>query len=181
MDKGTVQVEANQVPIQSGLSLPTGESIAGGASTASGALSFLGGWQVCHNICLGLIALLALIGISVEGMPLEFLQAYAVPLWSIALVLLGFTGYMYAKHKCVSKNLLAGNTGLIIAATPFKEIEPFQIVFWIIGFGILGVAIINHFAEKKENKKQGNKTEEKINKKQEDEMEVKECCRTQTQ
>lgn len=142
------------------------EKMAGGASTASGALSFIGGWQVCHNICLGLIGVLAVIGISVEGMPLEFLQVYAVPLWTIALVLLGITGYMYVKHKCISKNLLAGNLGLIIAATPFKEIEPFQIAFWIIGFGLVGVAVINHFTEKniKENKE-----------------EEKECCHTQTQ
>ena len=124
------------------------EKMAGGASTASGALSFLGGWQVCHNICLGLIGLLALIGISVEGMPLEFLQAYATPLWVIALALLAVTGYMYAKHKCVSKNMLAANTGLIIAATPFPEADPFRIGLWIIGFGLVGVAVYNYATEK---------------------------------
>ncbi|MCR4335145.1 MAG: hypothetical protein NUV57_01260 [archaeon] len=140
------------------------EKVAGGTSTASGALSFLGGWQVCHNICLGLIGLLALIGISVEGMPLEFLQVYAIPLWTIALALLAFTGYMYAKHKCVSKNMLAINTGLIIAATPFPEADPFRIGLWIIGFGLVGVAVYNY-------------TEKKLSKKEEE----KECCRTQTQ
>jgi len=139
------------------------ENITGAASTASGFLSFLGGYNVCHNICLALLAGMALIGISVEGMPLAFLQDYVIPLWLLAVTMLGVTGYLYSKHKCVSKNLLAANTGLIIAATPFKELESMQIALWIIGFGLVGVAIINYVSEKFEKK------------------EEKECCRTQTQ
>ncbi|MCR4368609.1 MAG: hypothetical protein NUV67_01755 [archaeon] len=140
------------------------EKVAGGATAASGALSFLGGWQVCHNICLGLIAVLALMGISVNGMPLEFLADYAAPLWTIAAALLLFTGYMYVKHKCVSKNMLAANAGLIIAATPFSQADPYRIGLWSIGFGLVGVAVYNY-------------AKEKLSKK----MEEKKCCHTQTQ
>lgn len=139
------------------------EKISGVASTSSGFLSFLGGYNVCHNICLALLAGLALIGISVEGMPLEFLQDYAIPLWLIAVAMLGVTMYLYQKHKCVSKNLLGANTGLIIAATPFRELEFMQLALWIVGFGLLGAAIINYISDKYLKK------------------EEKECCHTQTQ
>jgi len=141
------------------------EKITGSFSGASSLLSFLGGYNVCHNICLGLIALLAVIGVSVEGMPLEFLLPYAVPLWILAVALLGFTAFMYFREKCVSRHMLMANTGLIIAATPFKEIGPFQIGFWVLGFGIAAVAVYNYFSEKKIAK----------------EKEEKECCHTQKQ
>jgi hypothetical protein len=139
------------------------EKLSGVASTGSGLLSFLGGYNVCHNICLGLIAGLTLIGISIEGMPLAFLQDYAVPMWVLAVTMLGITLYLYKKHQCVSKNLLAANTGLIIAATPFRELEFLQIAFWIVGFGLVGVAIINYVSTKLEKK------------------EEKKCCHIQTQ
>lgn len=139
------------------------EKLSGAASASSGAMSFLGGYNVCHNICLALIAGLTIIGISIEGMPLAFLQEYAVPFWLVAITLLGVTMYLYTKHKCISKNLLAANTGLIIAATPFKELEAFQLVFWIVGFGLVGVAIINYVSEKMKTK------------------EEKKCYHTQTQ
>ena len=42
-----------------------------------GGLSFLGGYNICHNACLALIASLSFLGISVQGMPLFFLQGYA--------------------------------------------------------------------------------------------------------
>ena len=51
------------------------------SSSFSGALSFLGGYQVCHNVCLGIIALLSLIGITIVGMPLLFLTKVAIPFW----------------------------------------------------------------------------------------------------
>ncbi len=76
-------------------------------SGLSGSLSFLGGWQVCHNLCLGIIALLSLIGITFVGMPLLFLNQYAVYFWSIALLLLIPTLIMYWKNrKCMSTKLI---------------------------------------------------------------------------
>src|SRR3989344_1846903 len=79
-------------------------------SGLSGSLSFLGGWQVCHNLCLGIIALLSIVGITVVGMPLLFLTQYAIYFWSVAVLLLIPTLIMYWKNrKCMSVKLILFN------------------------------------------------------------------------
>ena len=125
------------------------EKLAGTASGASGVLSFLGGYNVCHNICLILIAGLSVMGISLQGMPLAFLQDYAVIFWVAAVTMLAVTLYLYKKHKCVSKHLLAANTGLLIAAVPFKELEFMQLGLWVVGFGLVFVSIYNYIIERR--------------------------------
>ena len=103
-------------------------------SGISGSLSFLGGWQICHNLCLGIIALLSLIGITVVGMPLLFLTQYAVYFWSAAVLLLIPTLIMYWKNrKCMSVKLISFNVGIVIASVPFASLQTYQPVFWLIG------------------------------------------------
>jgi hypothetical protein len=109
-------------------------------SGLSGGLSFLGGWQVCHNLCLAIIALLSAIGIAVAGMPLLFLTQYAVYFWSAAMLLLLPTVFMYWKNrKCMSVKLILFNIGIVIASVPFWQ--QYQILFWAAG-GILTAASI---------------------------------------
>ena len=60
------------------------EKVMGATGSVSGVASVFGSWQVCHNICLGLIAVLAVLGVTVTGMPLLFLTKWAIPLWTIA-------------------------------------------------------------------------------------------------
>ena len=112
------------------------EKLVGATGSLSGVASILGSWQVCHNVCLGLIAILGLIGITIIGMPLLFFTKVAVPFWIIALVLLGVILYFYFSRHCVSKNLIFINSGLIIAGTPFQFVQNYQLYLWIIG-GIL--------------------------------------------
>src|SRR3989344_4469447 len=90
------------------------------AGSLSGAASILGSWQVCHNVCLGLIVLLSFIGIAVAGMPLLFLTKIALPVWILAVFLLSISLFIYIKKKCISGKLLLFNTGLITAGTPFQ-------------------------------------------------------------
>jgi len=103
----------------------------------------LGSWQVCHNVCLGIIALLAAIGITIVGMPLGFLTKITIPLWIIAVLLLGVTIWFYVKRKCISKNLIVLNSGLIIAGVPFKTLEKFTVFFWVVGgiFVLAGISL----------------------------------------
>ncbi|MDI6720979.1 MAG: hypothetical protein QMD85_01220 [Candidatus Aenigmarchaeota archaeon] len=109
-------------------------------SGISGGLSFLGGWQVCHNLCLGIIALLSLIGITVAGMPLLFLTQYAIYFWSAAVLLLVPTLIMYWKNrKCMSGRLVMLNAGIVTASVPF--LQNYQILFWAVG-GFLIVASV---------------------------------------
>ncbi len=125
---------------------------AGAAGSVSGAASILGSWQVCHSVCLGLIALLSVIGITVTGMPLLFLTRVAVPLWLVAVALLGVVAYFYFRRHCISRNLMLFNSGLIIAGTPFQAVQQYQQAFWIIG-GSVALAGIALFAKDKMKKK----------------------------
>ncbi len=122
------------------------EKIVGVSSGLSGTMSFLGGYQVCHNVCLGIITLLSLIGITIVGMPLLFLQKVAIPFWSLAIVLLLISMVFYFKSKCISKNLIVFNTGMIIAGTPF--FQTYSIIFWVTGGGLVALSLIFYLKKK---------------------------------
>ena len=128
------------------------EKLIGATGSVSGAASILGSWQVCHNACLALIAALSLIGITIAGMPLLFLTKIAVPVWSIAVILLIITIAIYLKKPCISRNLIIINLGLIIAGVPFQSLQKFSVFFWTIG-GIVALAGISLFIKDKMQKK----------------------------
>ena len=111
-------------------------------SSASGGLSVLGGYNVCHGLCMGVATLLSVIGITVSGMPLLFLTRIAVPFWIVAVLMLG-SMFVLWKYKGMnfSRKVMLANTGLIIAGTPFLAVNAFQMYFWFIG-GILVIGSI---------------------------------------
>lgn len=117
------------------------EKIIGLTGSASGITSVLGSWQICHNVCLGLVALLGVIGITVVGMPLAFLTKVAVPFWTAAFGLLLIIIFLYFKKRCISIKQIMFNSGLIIAGTPFQAIENFRILFWIVGGSLVFVSV----------------------------------------
>ncbi len=119
-----------------------GDKIVSASSCVSGSLSFLGGYQVCHNVCLGIIAVLSVVGITVVGMPLLFLQRVALPFWILAVALLGVTLVFYFQRKCISKNLIIFNSGIIIAGVPFKAVQDYAIILWIIGGSMVLLSIL---------------------------------------
>ena len=129
------------------------ERLIGASGSISGTASILGSWQVCHNVCLGLIALLSIMGITVIGMPLAFLTKIAVPIWSAAVIILLIALYIYQKKKCISRNLLILNTGLIIAGTPFQAVQEFSIYFLIIGGITAFIGIVLFIKEKIEKRR----------------------------
>ena len=113
------------------------EKILGGTGSISGALSFLGSYQVCHNACLALVAFLTFLGFVVAGMPLLFFSKIAVPFWIAAISLLIMTIILkYKKIMNFSNKMILFNSGLIIAGVPFQQLQEFNYVFWIIG-GVL--------------------------------------------
>ena len=125
------------------------EKILGATGSISGIASVLGSWQICHNVCLGIIALLGILGITIVGMPLAFLTKLAVPFWTAAVVLLGITLVLYLKMKCISNRLIMFNSGLIIAGVPFKPLQPYSAIFWTIGGIIAATGIILFIKDKK--------------------------------
>lgn len=129
------------------------EKILGAGGSLSGAASIMGSWQICHSICLGIIALLGVIGITITGMPLEFLTSIRTPLWSIAVILLAATIVLHQMKKCISRNLIIFNSGLIIAGVPFRNLQSYSAYFWIIGGVISSAAIILYFNDRKKAKR----------------------------
>ena len=118
------------------------------SSTLSGTMSFLGGYQVCHNLCIVIITLLSIIGITVVGMPLLFLNKVAIPFWTAAVVLLVITLIFYFKKGCISKSIILFNTGIIIAGIPFQQLKNFTLVFWIVGGTLIIVSILLYIKSK---------------------------------
>ena len=110
------------------------EKILGGTAGMSGALSFLGSYQVCHNACLALISVLTILGFTVAGMPLLFLTKIAIPFWIAAISLLMLTLILkYKKGMHISDKTILLNSSLIIAGIPFQQLQEFNYVFWIAG------------------------------------------------
>ena len=114
------------------------EKIISATGSVSGAASVLGSWQVCHNVCLGIIALLSLVGITIVGMPLLFLTKVAVPFWIAAFILLFITLGFYFKKRCISKQMILFNTGLVVIGIPF--FQSFTKVFWGTGLAFIFIA-----------------------------------------
>lgn len=107
-------------------------------SSLSGASGIFSSYQVCHSICLGVIALLSVIGITLTGLPFLFLQRLALPLWTIALALFAISLFFYIKHKHHTlKNLLIFNFGAIIVGIPFENLAFLRTYFLVMGFSII--------------------------------------------
>ncbi|MBI1936397.1 hypothetical protein HYS31_08245 [Candidatus Woesearchaeota archaeon] len=125
------------------------EKVLGATGSISGSLSFLGGYQVCHNVCLGLISILTLLGFTITGMPLLFLTRVAIPFWAIALALLILTIILkFGKNMEFSGKIILLNSGLIIAGIPFQQLQQFNYIFWIVG-GVLVVFSIGWYIYEK--------------------------------
>ena len=129
------------------------EKLLGTSGSLTGILSFLGGYQVCHNACLALISVLTILGFTVAGMPLLFLTKVAVPFWALALALLILTIILkFGKNMEFSGKIILLNSGLIIAGIPFQQVQQFNYIFWIAG-GTLAIFSIGWYVYDKMGKK----------------------------
>src|SRR3989344_1618905 len=77
------------------------------AGTVSATAGGVGtGFAACHTTCQVLISVLAIMGVTLIGMPLAFLQPYAVPLLLLSLASFGFSIWICRKHKMPLRTLL---------------------------------------------------------------------------
>lgn len=82
-------------------------------------------------------------------MPFLFLQKFALPFWSAALVTMLIVLLMKAKGMaCASKKFLLLSTGLIIAGTPFKAVQEYTWLFMSVGFVFVVISIVMYVQEK---------------------------------
>lgn len=116
------------------------------ASICTGIFGLFGSWNVCHQVCMGLLALAGILGVSASavGMPLAFLQPYALPLWSLAVVFFGISIFMFFKMKgcCMSREALLANFGILVFAVPFEQVESVRPLFWLAGVAIIVFAAV---------------------------------------
>ena len=125
------------------------EKILSATSSASGLMGVFSSWTVCHNVCTAAIALLAIIGITVTGMPLLFLQSVAVPFWVAAVALFAILLLLKVrKMGCLSGKMLLLNAGLITAGIPFQAARQFSKVFWLAGGALVLAALLMIFRDR---------------------------------
>ncbi len=116
------------------------EKIVKRAGIVTGVSSALGSWQICHTVCLGIVTMLGIIGITIAGMPLLFLTKIAKPVWAIAVAIFIIVVYMAITKKCISRKIILLNAGLLIIGTPFvPKATP---AYYTIGGTLATIAII---------------------------------------
>ena len=75
-----------------------------GAGGLIGGAGALGAFGACHTICMAVIAGLAVLGITVIGMPFLFMEnpAFYIPFSVVGVALLGLSGYIWydSNKKC---------------------------------------------------------------------------------
>ncbi len=123
------------------------EKIVKMAGNGASCVSILGSYQICHTICMSLIALLAVIGITITGMPLLFLTKISLPFWILAVIL--FSVLLTLKIRsmdCITNNSLTFNGGLLIIGTPF--LQQYYSIFLITGGVLVAYSLFIFLANK---------------------------------
>ncbi len=117
------------------------------AGSVSGAGSIISAHNVCHSICLAVVALLSVFGIIVSSDVLMWLQDYNLFFWSMGISFLGISLVLYYKKPCcISKKMILFNTGLIIVGFPF--LAAINLVFWVFGGGVTLFSIGWYFRDR---------------------------------
>ena len=124
-----------------------GSKISGYFGFISGTGSIISAHNVCHSICMAVVALFSVFGIAVSSTALMFLQEYNMLFWSMGVFFLVVSLMLYARFgKCISERMIAFNTGLLLAGAPF--LTDAQLVFWIAGFSISLLILLEYIVPK---------------------------------
>ena len=78
------------------------QKILGSLGLTSAGLGIVSLHNVCHLVCEGAIVILALVGITLVGMPLAFLQQYTLlfAIMGIISSVIGISFYMITRRHC---------------------------------------------------------------------------------
>lgn len=109
----------------------------------SGTGSVISAHNVCHALCLAVVAVLSVFGIIVSSDILMFLEDYNLPLWGMGMLFLALSLFLYSRYpNCISKKLILANSGLLLIGMPFPWFRQFNLLFWILGSSIVGLSIV---------------------------------------
>lgn len=124
----------------------------GAANAATGGMGIISAHNVCHAICESLVGVAAVFGITGIGMPLAFLTDYNVYFWAMAFAFLLIGLALLVSKKCISKNMMLFNGGVVLIGVPFAFLTPILPAFWLAGSGLVLFSAYN-FARGKISKK----------------------------
>src|SRR3989344_5269290 len=112
--------------------------VVGSVGAVSGSGGIISAHNVCHAVCLGVVAVLSVFGIAVSSTALMFLQDYNMLFWTMGVFFLLLSLLLYARFgKCISTKMIVFNAGLVLAGTPFFPAQ--QVIFWTAGFFIAAI------------------------------------------
>ncbi|MEM4389451.1 MAG: hypothetical protein QXG98_02205 [Candidatus Micrarchaeia archaeon] len=115
----------------------------GVANSLFGSLGFVGSaHEVCHASCTVAIALLSVAGVSVSGMPLLFLQDWALAFWGMGVAFMAFSIWLArGGFHAPSPKLLTANAGILIAGVPFGFVDALRPLLWLFGGTMVTAAV----------------------------------------
>ncbi len=123
-----------------------------GLNAAAGGMGIVSAHNVCHAICEGLVGIAAVFGITGIGMPLAFLTDYNVYFWAMAFAFLLIGVALLISKKCISRNMLYFNGGIVLAGVPFAFLNPVLPIFWIAGSGLVLFSVYSFLKQRLSNK-----------------------------
>ncbi len=119
----------------------------GVASGVSATGSIISAHNVCHAVCLAVVAILSVFGIIVSSDVLMWLQDYNLFFWTMGISFLVISLVLYYKKPCcISSKLILFNTGLIIIGFPF--LAAINLIFWVFGGGVTLFSIGWYFRDR---------------------------------
>ncbi|MBI4095820.1 MAG: hypothetical protein HY438_03105 [DPANN group archaeon] len=140
MAEETVGKDKRVLPVKEGKALTA-------ANAAVGGMGIISSYNVCHSLCMGIIAVLSVFGIFITGMPLFFLTKYQLYFWTFGIIILAVAvGLYFWKGPCISKKMIAANGGLLLAGFPFAR--GYEFIFMVIGFGIVLIIVLMYLFER---------------------------------
>lgn len=134
----------------------------GAANAAAGGMGIISAHNVCHAVCEGLVGIAAVFGITGIGMPLAFLTDYNIYFWAMAFAFLLIGLALLISRKCVSRNMMLFNGGIVLIGAPFAFLSPVLPAFWVAGSGLVLFSIYNYAKGKINKNKKAKKHKAKI-------------------
>lgn len=116
-------------------------NFAGIFGSVSGVGSVISAHNICHTLCLVVVAVLSVFGIMASSNILMFLEDYNLLFWSMGIFFLAISLLLYFRFgRCISEKLILANTGLLVIGIPFPPLQS-SIVAWLVGGSVVLASI----------------------------------------
>lgn len=130
-----------------GKNLEKKASIFGITSGVSGFGGVISAHNICHSVCLAVVAVLSFFGIIVSSDILMWLEDYNLLFWGMGIIFLLISLALFVKFpRCMPTKLIVFNAGLLVIGFPFSGSWSSQ--FLVIGVAMSGLAVLAYVNDK---------------------------------